>query len=555
MKRFRILLLGLAAGLTAAGPTLADPVPVSPAITAGLASHDRVTLIVGLVPPDIDPASGDTALRQAIHDRQQAVIDAVGAGILVDTRYAAVPVLAVQATRDGLAALQAHPLVVSIAPNRRFGPADAPSRGELALAPRPIDPIRAAGLPVASLTAPAPAGRASTQPQAARPPAPTATSRLAQPDNLRVIGAPAVWSAGHVGAGQFVAVLDTGVDTAHPAFAGKTVIEACFSGHDPARLSFSLCPGRAGAAIGPGTASNCPETDLVPSCVHGTHVAGIATGNDPVAGVYGVAPQADVIAIQVFHRGWDAKAQAWSIGSDTIDFLAGLDQVASLAQANPGRIAAANMSLGGGRIGRFCDADLAGDTEDDGADSLLVVLNRLRDLNVTTAIAAGNDDYRGELAFPACLSPAIAVAATTPTDVFSDNAGTNLAAFPLVFVAAPGDLVLSAIPGGRYARFSGTSMATPMVAGALAVLHAAYPGHRTFDYETALARSGKPLVLDGRYRLPRLDLTAADAMLAGNLAIGSLSGSYQPSSPVSYVQSPAYGNQAWSWYKHQLYVP
>ena len=378
---------------------------------------------------------------------------------------------------------------------------------------------------------------------------------MAQPENMRVIGAPAVWGAGHVGAGQFVAVLDTGIEASHPAFTGKTIVEACFSKQNPATLEYSLCPGRAPAAVGPGTASNCPDSSLVESCVHGTHVAGIATGNDPAAGVYGVAPQADVIAIQVFHRVWDPKRQRWAISSDTADFLAGLDQVASLAQANPGRIASANMSLGGGRTGTFCDVDTAGSEDDDGAGIVVGVINRLRDLNVTTAIAVGNDDYRGEVAFPACLSPAVAVAATTPADIFSDNAGTNLAAFPLVFIAAPGDLVLSAIPGGKYARFSGTSMATPMVAGALAVLHAAYPGYQTFDYETALARTGKPLVLDGKYRLPRLDLTTADAMLAGNVAGGSLSSPYQPNAPVSYVQSPARGNAAWMWYKHELYVP
>ncbi len=544
------MVLGLAAGLTTGGPVLAGQIPVSPAITAAFATYQRVTLVVGLVPPAADGAG----LAQAIHDRQQAVIDAIGPDILVDTRYAALPVLAVQATPAGLAALQAHPLVASIAPNRRFGVAAAASGADLALAPRPIDPGRAAGLPTGSLTAPQPSGRAAV-PQAARPAAPNARTRLAQAENLKVIGAPAVWDAGHVGAGQFVAVLDTGVEVSHPAFAGKTAIEACFSSHDPANGVFSLCPGRATATAGAGTASNCPDTGLVDSCVHGTHVAGIATGNDPAAGVYGVAPQADVIAIQVFNRSWDPKKQRWTLGAQTIDFLAGLDFVAGLAQANPGRIAAANMSLGGGRTGTFCDQDTAGSEDDDGAGIMVGVVNRLRDLNVTTAIAAGNDEYRGELAFPACLSPAVAVAATDATDAFSDNAGTNLAAFPLVFVAAPGDLILSAIPGGRYARFSGTSMATPMVAGALAVLHAAYPGYRTFDYETTLARSGKPLVLDGRYRLPRLDLTAADAMLAGNISGNTLAGPYQPAAPVAYVQSPARGNQAWSWYKHQLYVP
>ena len=67
--------------------------------------------------------------------------------------------------------------------------------------------------------------------------------------------------------------------------------------------------------------------------------------------------------------------------------------------------------------------------------------------------------------------------------------------------------------------------------------------------------TGRPLVLDGRFRLPRLDLVTADAMLSGNVSGGSLSQPYQPGSPVSYVQYPARGNDAWRWYKQQLYVP
>ena len=542
MKRIGML-LGLAAGLTLTGPTLAlAQVPVSPDVTAAFATYQRITLIVSLAAPE-------PATAQAIRDRQQAVIDAIGPDLAVDTRYATIPALAVQVTAAGLAALQAHPLVTSIAPNRQFSTSATTSSGALALAPAPIDPARAEGLPVGSLTPAARQGDTRSglaAPQATRPPAPNASTALAQPANLRVIGAPAVWGAGHVGAGQFVAVLDSGIEASHPAFAGKTIVEGCFSQNDPANRNFSLCPGRAVAAAGPGTASACPDSNIVESCVHGSHVAGIATGNDPAAGVYGVAPQADVIAIQVFHRMWDTERNRWDIRTNSVDWLAGLDFVANLAQANPGKIASANMSLGGARIGTFCD-----DLFEAGAD----VINRLRDLRVSTVIAAGNDEYRGDIAFPACLSPAMAVAATDQNDVFSDNAGTNLANFPLVFMAAPGDLILSAIPGHRYARFSGTSMATPMVAGALAVLHSAYPGYQTFDYETALARTGKPVILDGAYRLPRLDLTVADAMLAGNVSGGSLSQPYSPSSPVAYIQSPARGNDAWSLYKWQLYVP
>jgi len=556
------MLLGLAAGLTLTGQTLSGQalaqVPVSPDITAAFATYDRVTLLVGLLPPDpvalpgADAATLNAARTQAIRDRQQAVIDAIGPDLAVDTRYATIPALAVQVTAAGLAALQAHPLVTSIAPNRLRAPADEKGASRLALAPRPIDPARAEGLAVTTPAAPQGDARIGAAP-AARPPAPTSATRMAQPDNLQRIGAPALWDVGRVGAGKFVAVLDTGIEASHPAFTGKTVLEACFSVNDPAEGAFSLCPGRAPGAIGPGTASACPDTSLVASCRHGTHVAGIATGNDPAAGVYGVAPQADVIAVQVFARIWDERNRRWALSAPTIDSVAGLDYVASFAQANPGRVASVNMSLGGDEPMRnFCDTS---ETDDEGDIVTSMMIDRLRDLGVTTAIAAGNEDFRGAIGAPACVTPAVAVAATNANDTYSVNAGTNLAAFPLVFIAAPGDLILSAIPGHGYARFSGTSMATPMVAGALALLQAAHPGLQAFDYETTLVRSGRSLVLDGRFRLPRLDLVMADAMLSGNVSGGSLSQPYQPNSPVSYVQSPARGNTAWRWYKQQLYVP
>ncbi len=561
------MLLGLAAGLTLTGQVLTGQalaqVPVSPAITAAFATYDRVTLLVALLPPDpialpgADAATLNAARTLAIRDRQQAVIDAIGPDLAVDTRYATIPALAVQVTAAGLAALQVHPLVTAITPNRLRGPADEKTSARLALAPRPIDPARAEGLAVASLATPqgdarigaAPAAR----PSAARPPTPTSASRMAQPDNLQRIGAPALWDAGRVGAGTFVAVLDTGIEASHPAFAGKTIQEACFSVNAPDQGAFSLCPGRVPGAIGTGTASACTDTNLVATCRHGTHVAGIATGNDPAAGVYGVAPQADIIAVQVFARIWDERNRRWALSAPTIDSVAGLDYVASFAQANPGSVASVNMSLGGDEPMRnFCDT-AADDDEGDLVTSMMV--DRLRDLGVTTAIAAGNEEFRGAIGSPACITPAVAVAATNANDTYSINAGTNLAAFPLVFIAAPGDLILSAVPGRGYARLSGTSMATPMVAGALALLRAAHPGLQALDYETTLARSGRPLVLDGRFRLPRLDLVTADAMLSGNISGGSLSQPYQPGSPVSYVQYPARGNAAWRWYKQQLYVP
>src|SRR4029078_10523763 len=99
------------------------------------------------------------------------------------------------------------------------------------------------------------------------------------------------------GTGTVVAILDTGVDASHPFLAGKVIDEACFSS-TIAGLSQSVCPNGTGQQCGTGAAAPCS----LDSCLHGTHVAGIATGNGASAGqpFSGVAKGARIVAVQVF---------------------------------------------------------------------------------------------------------------------------------------------------------------------------------------------------------------------------------------------------------------
>jgi subtilisin family serine protease len=78
-----------------------------------------------------------------------------------------------------------------------------------------------------------------------------------------------MWAAEYTGSGQVVAVLDTGVDRAHPFLSGKVVAEACYSGN-------SNCPNGSATQTGIGSGVHC--TYAVSGCTHGTHVAGIAAG-------------------------------------------------------------------------------------------------------------------------------------------------------------------------------------------------------------------------------------------------------------------------------------
>jgi len=111
------------------------------------------------------------------------------------------------------------------------------------------------------------------------------TTTLAE--SAPLVRAPEAWAAGFTGRGQTVAVVDTGVDRFHPFLSGKVVSEACYTDR--------ACPGRTSSSTASGSARPCSASDWG----HGTHVAGIVAGSLP-SGLSGIAPGADIIAIQVF---------------------------------------------------------------------------------------------------------------------------------------------------------------------------------------------------------------------------------------------------------------
>src|SRR5262249_38875934 len=111
------------------------------------------------------------------------------------------------------------------------------------------------------------------------------------PESAPLVQADQAWAAGFDGTGWTVAVIDTGVDGAHPFLTGKVVNEACFS-------AGANCPNGQTTQLGAGSAVPCDFDSQ--SCLHGTHVAGIAAGRGD--SFSGIARGATVIAIQVFSR-------------------------------------------------------------------------------------------------------------------------------------------------------------------------------------------------------------------------------------------------------------
>ncbi|HSH26663.1 MAG TPA: S8 family serine peptidase, partial [Wenzhouxiangella sp.] len=183
-------------------------------------------------------------------------------------------------------------------------------------------------------------------------------------DSTPLIGAPSAWSQGHDGSGWAVAILDTGIDGGHaffldPASNSRIVAEACFSNAGGQAPYVSLCPNGSSSQTGPGAAdATIPACDGGSLCSHGTHVAGISAGYSS-GNRKGVAPNADIIAIQVFTRIENPTqcppGQTVCTGSFPSDQIAAMDYINNTLSTQHD-VAALNMSLGGGGSSSYCDS-------------------------------------------------------------------------------------------------------------------------------------------------------------------------------------------------------
>jgi len=414
-----------------------------------------------------DAVQADQALAQVIGATSNSVIQGLAATeYKVNHTYSTVPFLAMDVSLEALSALQSMPSVLSIVEDRPVK-LDDPLESE----------STSSKIPSADN-----AGVAS---------------------NLKVIGADVAWQKGYTGTGWYVAILDTGIRADHEMFQGKTIVEACFS-------TTNDCPNQSSEMTGPGSAAHYYDYSSVDGFDHGTHVAGIAAGNSGT--VFGVAKDASIIAVQVFSRFsgdacWPNSICVLTYNSDQ---LKGLEYVYSIRGSYS--IAAVNMSLGGGKYSSYCD-----DTP------IKSAIDNLRDVGIATIIASGNNGFCGSINSPACISSSVSVGATDDDDVETYFSNWHPM---LVDFFAPGFQIYSATAASTtsYASWNGTSMATPHVAGAWALMKQAENGDVTELYN-ALKETGKSPTTrcEGTDSRPRINVGNAISYLKGFLSAPVLS--------------------------------
>jgi len=295
------------------------------------------------------------------------------------------------------------------------------------------------------------------------------------------IGAPIAWAAGFTGRGVLVAVIDSGVDATHPDLADRVVDKRNFTDE--------------------------VDEDIVG---HGTHVASIIAGSGAASsGRYrGVAPDAQLIAGKV----------CFVFGCPLSTILAGLDWAVLEKHAQ-----VVNLSLGGP------------DTPD--IDPIEDAINRLSAEHGTLFVVAAGNTGTSPVSSPGSADAALTVGAIDRDESIApfssrgprlvDNAIKPDVTAPGVQIVAAraADTELGPPVGDSYVRVSGTSMATPHVAGAAAILLQRHPDWTGLQIKAALMGSAKrnPSVTAYDEGAGRVDVAAAiDAVTLASPASASL---------------------------------
>jgi subtilisin family serine protease len=259
-------------------------------------------------------------------------------------------------------------------------------------------------------------------------------------DSISLIKADKVWDYGYTGKGVKVCIVDTGIDYNHPALKGKVVAQIDFVNTDD---------------------------DAFDDNGHGTHVAGIIASGDEK--YRGVAPDVSLYIAKV-------------IGNDGVGYTNWV--INGLQWCVKQKVNVISMSLGSEVYYKTtCRDTLAG------------VVNRIVKYNNTPVVAAAGNSGDAGVSSPACASEAIAVGAI--------DKERNLASFSSVGsevdLVAPGVDIVSTWLNGGYAIASGTSMATPHVAGVIALMIENNPDLEVRTIKSILYSSANKSINCGSY--------------------------------------------------------
>jgi major intracellular serine protease len=259
------------------------------------------------------------------------------------------------------------------------------------------------------------------------------------PEGVRMIKAPEVWQESGQGAGVVVAIIDSGCQVNHPDLQGRIIGKRNYTGEEGG------------------------EGDVTDFSGHGTHVAGTIAAIENDQGVLGVAPKASLLILKVMRR--FSTPEGIEFGASNEDIIHAINDCISWRGPRQERVRVINMSLGG--------------SQDD--PGLHNAIKKAVENDIVVVCAAGNEgDFnkggdcspvRNEFLYPGAYSEVVEVGAIGLDRRFPCFTNTNLE----VDLVAPGVDILSTFSENakehqKYAHLSGTSMATPHVAGAVALI-------------------------------------------------------------------------------------
>jgi subtilase family protein len=304
----------------------------------------------------------------------------------------------------------------------------------------------------------------------------------------QLIGAPALWgpTLATAGQGMKIGIIDDGIDQTHPFFAPRSL--AYPPGFPKGQTAFTtpkVIVARAFPPRAPHHANAGRPFDPELS-EHGTHVAGIAAGDENTSTRSGVRLSG------VAPRAYLGNYKALTIPSPGFGLNGNAPELAAAVEAAVrDGMDVINLSIGEPEV-------------EPTRDLVVRALNAAADAGVVSSVAAGNDGEfgLGAVGSPGSAEKVISAAASSgghgsiETDTLASFSSAGPTSYSLRLkpdVTAPGEDVASSLPGGSFGELSGTSMAAPHVAGGAALLRERHPAWSPAEVKSALVLTGAPV--------------------------------------------------------------